>query len=382
MALDLSCLLITPRSLLRSRTGGIIARLLSRTDLDLIGARMFAFTGEEAERLAEAADDGRPGSRLIADCVRAGFPPGPDGRGNRVMALLFRGGQAVEQLRRVTGDLPGGDGVPRGVTLRDTYAETPPDAADSGAVRLYDPVALTPGDAGCARRMLELLAEFADSRGNLIDHSAGSGAEDQRTLVIIKPENWRSPSSRPGAIIDMLSRTGLRIVGCKIHHMTTADAMKFYGPVRDALRAKLAPKAAARARAILEEEFRLRLPDGVLPPLEQSVGTAAADEEFFRLIEFMSGARPDGSPQSAGGSAKCLVLVYEGTDAVARIRAVLGPTDPARAPGGTVRGDFGGSVMVNAAHASDSPASYEREAALVDVGRNSFAELIRTGLNA
>ena len=63
--------------------------------------------------------------------------------------------------------------------------------------------------------------------------------QKRRTLVIIKPDNWRYPSSRPGNIIDMLSRTGLRIVGCKLYRMSVEEALEFYGPVKNALREKL-----------------------------------------------------------------------------------------------------------------------------------------------
>ena len=66
-------------------------------------------------------------------------------------------------------------------------------------------------------------------------------AKIERTLVIIKPDNWKYASSKPGTIIDMFSRTGLRIIGCKIHQMTISEALEFYGPVKDALKSKLAP---------------------------------------------------------------------------------------------------------------------------------------------
>ena len=52
MAIEVSYIIITPYSLLKSRTGGIIARLMSRTDLEFIGAQMLAFTPEMAERYA------------------------------------------------------------------------------------------------------------------------------------------------------------------------------------------------------------------------------------------------------------------------------------------------------------------------------------------
>jgi nucleoside-diphosphate kinase len=42
----------------------------------------------------------------------------------------------------------------------------------------------------------------------------------------------------------------------------------------------------------------------------------------------------------------------------------MGPTDPATAPPGTIRGDLGLIITENIVHGSDSPASAERELAL------------------
>ena len=42
MAVELSYVLLTPYSIRKSRTGGIVARLISRTGLELVAARMFA----------------------------------------------------------------------------------------------------------------------------------------------------------------------------------------------------------------------------------------------------------------------------------------------------------------------------------------------------
>ena len=57
MAIELSYIIITPYSLLKSRTGGIIARLMSRTDLEFIGAQVLAFTREMAERYARSLEE-------------------------------------------------------------------------------------------------------------------------------------------------------------------------------------------------------------------------------------------------------------------------------------------------------------------------------------
>ena len=72
-----------------------------------------------------------------------------------------------------------------------------------------------------------------------------------------------------------------------------------------------------------------------------------------------------------------MVLIYEGVEPVRKIREVLGPTDSAKAPGGTVRGEFGTNMMVNAAHASDSPESYERESKVIKIERNNMAAIIQ-----
>ena len=52
MSEELSYALITPYTIRKSRTGGVMARLLSRTDLDLVGAQILAPTKEFAERYA------------------------------------------------------------------------------------------------------------------------------------------------------------------------------------------------------------------------------------------------------------------------------------------------------------------------------------------
>ena len=57
-------------------------------------------------------------------------------------------------------------------------------------------------------------------------------------------------------------------------------------------------------------------------------------------------------------------LILEGEDAVAMTRRLAGPTNAADAPPGTIRGDFACRTRLNIVHASDSPASAERETAL------------------
>ncbi|MBR2905351.1 MAG: nucleoside-diphosphate kinase, partial [Lentisphaeria bacterium] len=105
-----------------------------------------------------------------------------------------------------------------------------------------------------------------------------------------------------------------------------------------------------------------------------------ADEQFNRIIEFMSGFRPDSLNESEyqlPGKVKSMVLVYEGKNAVSKIRDVLGPVDPTQAPGGTIRREFGHDVMVNTAQSSDSEESFLRESRILKIQNNNMAAIIR-----
>lgn len=61
------------------------------------------------------------------------------------------------------------------------------------------------------------------------------------------------------------------------------------------------------------------------------------------------------------------MAIFEGDNAVAKWRVILGPTSPAVAPIGSIRGDFGNRYVLsdNAAHGSDSSVSAEREFAIL-----------------
>ena len=63
-------------------------------------------------------------------------------------------------------------------------------------------------------------------------------------------------------------------------------------------------------------------------------------------------------------SGPVVVARLEGERAVEVLRTMMGPTDPATAPPGTIRGDFGLEITENLVHGSDSAASAERELAL------------------
>jgi nucleoside-diphosphate kinase len=60
-------------------------------------------------------------------------------------------------------------------------------------------------------------------------------------------------------------------------------------------------------------------------------------------------------------SGPVVVARVSGEQAVSVLRMLMGPTDPAQAPPGTIRGDFGTVITENLVHGSDSPESAERE---------------------
>lgn len=388
----LSYVFVTPYTIAKSRTGGVVSRLLSRLDLELVGAQMIAvddyFAKAYADILREQVDPQNKGAAsLLGDYVEQYMGPS-GGRAHRSLMMLFRGTDACKKLSDICGALyPENRGVESltGETIRDTYADLIVDPENTEKVIYFEPAVLTPRSQRYADKVLSLLASWLPGQPNIIENMPYPDPKKiQRTLVIIKPDNWRFASSRPGTIIDMFSRTGLRIVGVKVHRMSIAEALEFYGPVRNALKKRLGPVFGAKARELLQDELKIALSDETEKRLTESFGHEYAEDQFEQIIEFMSGQRPSSCPLEEmiePGSVKCMILVYEGEDATGRIRDVLGPTDPLKAPGGTVRREFGSNVMVNTAHASDSPESAIREMGVVRFHENPCSNIIRSYVN-
>ncbi|HEX4262138.1 MAG TPA: nucleoside-diphosphate kinase [Acetobacteraceae bacterium] len=118
----------------------------------------------------------------------------------------------------------------------------------------------------------------------------------QRTLSIVKPDATRR--NLTGQVNAKLEAAGLRIVAQKRLHLTEAQAQAFYA--------------------------------------------VHSERGFFHdLVAFMI-------------SGPVVAQVLEGEDAVARNRAVMGATDPAKAEPGTIRADLAESIEANSVHGSDS----------------------------
>ena len=315
---------------------------------------------------------------LIRDYILRNLVPDPKtGRPRRVMMLLFQGDDAVRKVRSVIGNISaerrGGE------TIRDTYGDLIVD--ETGNVRYFEPAVLAAPNVDEARQKAKLWAEYSDRDGGLVEGTIAYGTDEkpQRTLVLIKPDNFRFPTGRPGNVIDFFSRTGLYIVGIKVHRMSVAEALEFYGPVKDVLRTKLKDVVAARAKVALEKEFGFPIPSGETSQLGEILGPVFGENQFESIVKFMSGRVPsdcDAARWIEPGSEKSIALVYEGVNAVNKIRDVLGPTDPSKAPPGSIRKEFGLNIMVNAAHASDSEENARREIGIIKVADNTFKKVV------
>jgi nucleoside-diphosphate kinase len=125
-----------------------------------------------------------------------------------------------------------------------------------------------------------------------------------RTLVICKPDAVER--GLVGELVGRLERKGLRIAAAELRRIDDDTASRHY------------------------EEHR--------------------DKPFYgELVRFITR-----SPS--------MVLVVEGPGETWRIvRTLMGPTDPAEAPPGTIRGDLGTLLTENLVHGSDSPESAARE---------------------
>jgi hypothetical protein len=145
------------------------------------------------------------------------------------------------------------------------------------------------------------------------------------------------------------------------------------------LRTKLKDSVASRAKAALEKELGFPVPQPIEQQLGEMLGPIFGDQQFDNIVRFMAGKTPADctiGEANKPGSEKCIALVYEGVEAVRKIRDVLGPTDPSKAPPGSIRREFGQTIMINAAHASDSEENATREMGIVNVGENNFRQVI------
>ncbi len=125
----------------------------------------------------------------------------------------------------------------------------------------------------------------------------------ERTLVLCKPDAVER--GLVGEVVDRLERKGFRLVAMDLRVLDEAVAKAHYA----------------------EHEGK---------PF------------FGELVSFIT-------------SGPLVAICVEGLDAVAAVRTLMGPTNPAQAPPGSIRGDYGLDIGRNLVHGSDSAASATRE---------------------
>ncbi len=128
----------------------------------------------------------------------------------------------------------------------------------------------------------------------------------QKTLILLKPDCVQR--RLVGTIIARFEQKGLRLAGLKLVHASRELAEKHYDVHKD-------------------------------KPFYES------------LLQFLT-------------SGPTVAMVWEGREAVAVARTLMGPTDGTKAAPATIRGDFALSIQNNLVHGSDSPENAEKEIAL------------------
>jgi nucleoside-diphosphate kinase len=128
----------------------------------------------------------------------------------------------------------------------------------------------------------------------------------ERSLVLIKPDAMQRGLA--GEAISRLERKGLKIVAMKMLRMDKNLAQHHYAIHKD-------------------KPF------------------------FAQLVDFIT-------------SSPIIAIVFQGKNAVALIRQMMGETDPAKASPGTIRGDLGIDITHNLIHGSDSQENASQEISL------------------
>jgi nucleoside diphosphate kinase len=390
MSQELAYALITPYSLYKSRTGGIIGRLLAHPSLELVGARMFVFSDkfvDDYQKIIcpDAMDKGidEAWHEYIDESLRKDNPWGvlP-----RCMLLLLRGENAVRTLKQeIVGSFTE---KPVGDTVRGTFGDFIRDR--DGNIRHFEPAVITCPDPVLNDQHLKLIADHAVADGGILEGQYKYDDPNvECSLVMLKPDNFYKPSRRPGNIIDTFSRTDLRIVGVRLFSLTVEKGQEFYGPLEEIFASKLKFLVAKGAMGALKDTFDFDFTEDDADVLAAHLAQRNASCEFNKIVEYMTGVDPssvDKSEWPTASNAKCLAMLYEGPGAIEKVREVLGSTDPSKAEPGTVRSDFGRDLMRNGAHASDSPDNAIRERKIVGLFEGEtdtcdIAELINAYLN-
>jgi nucleoside diphosphate kinase len=348
-----------------------------------VAARMFAPSRKLIEEYAEAVmtSGGKEEKNikiikeirnyLFTNYLRreeSDFPP-------RVMLLFFEGDNVIEELKRVVGHITK---ISIGETIRGTYGDY---IERNEKITYFEPAVLIGSDEEGIEQELKIWAKYSKTDGGILEKIINYPPEVklEKTLVLIKPDSFQELSSKVGNIIDRFSQTGLFIIGAKVIHMGVRGAEEFYAPIKERLAEKMKGKLIKEIGSSLEQSLDFRPPEGIEEKIAEELKIYKAEYEFNKIIKFMTGIEPTNIPEEGKereGKEKCLALVYQGENAITKIRKVLGETNPKEAAPGTVRKDFGLDIIKNGAHASDSSLSAEREMKIIQIEKDDIPEIV------
>ena len=278
---ELAYALVTPYSLQKSRTGGILARLLW-ANVELVAARMYAprpgsgFIEEYCDAIYDPQEREVPlkYQRMIIEYAVKNFgKPNVRGISNRLALLVFRGPNAQKEIADAVGHIRPGV---RGDDVRGTFGDfliEDPDPAYQERRRLlakysklreaempvrhnafFEPAALTGTTPQMNQAHLKLFRKYAYSDGGFVlDAVEGADAPGVETsMVILKPESFRNRNPLPGNLIDFFAQTGMFITAMKVMEMEVDRAREFYGLKLPQFRRQLKGMVGKRARQIVE----------------------------------------------------------------------------------------------------------------------------------
>jgi nucleoside diphosphate kinase len=375
---------ITPKSLARGLEGGILARLLSTPELNLIGTRMYspseAFVDEyvEAHKSTHLNGPFEPFVHFMNNDMR----PLKQSYPNYMMFLLFTGENARQRIVDVIGSQADKSHMGKSSkTIRGSYGDIRMD--ESGKIVDFQPALVSAHSDEANLRYLRVFSKYAFQDGGILTVPDEKN-EFSNAMVMIKPDSLSAPSARPGHIMDLFSSTGLTLIGSSVFSMSVAQAREFYGFLENIFERKLAKDVEKVLKARLDGAFDFKVPEEVYTVTTALLMRQHAQREVARIISFMTGIEPPPglthsalSPQDQlkRGPARCLALLYRGKNAIETVRSKLGSTDPNKALPGTVRFDYGDDVMRNGAHASDSPEALEREMKIIKFGQGGKASV-------
>ncbi len=390
MKKELTYALITPYSLLKSRTGGIISRLLSLSDLELVGARMYTPSDKFLDEYIKTIETQKMKTvwkNAMIDYVNNMLRKNNKlSMANRAMLLLFEGKNAVDVLHN---NVIGSASDPlRGNTIRGTYGDSI--RSSDGKVEYFEPAVLTSADKAANINQLKLFAKYSLSDGGILEKAVKfpKNKKPETSLIILKPFEKHDP--RTGNIIDMISRTGFYMVGVKLLDLSTKQAEEFYGPVKDFFSSsfddKFKPKLVENLRASLDQkDFSFELTDEIMNKMADQMKKPTVEGEFGNILQYMTGRTPSAFAETKktidGKQTICIAILYQGINTIKTIRELLGATDPKKAKYSSIRRFYGLDILRNAVHASDSPASVIRERKIIGFNKEKKTSDINQIIN-